>query len=149
MRRISAKLGLCATVLLLVPTTVRAECAALTLPQLLNGPFSASLVFKGTVKNLDRTNELFQAVTFSVKEIWKGNLDREITLGQMNTAESVPFAEGAEYLVFAFDPSRSTIRPPFPPDMLGINCCATTVLEVAKRRGLLRGLGRGRTPKGR
>jgi len=129
---------------LLVPAAAGAECAALTVPLLLNGPHAAPLVFRGTVRKVEEpTNEPFEIVTFRVAEIWKGNIGREIALGQMRTAESISFAPEQEYLVFAYDPATATIRPPLPPDMFEISYCASSPIDVAKRRGFLRDLGRG------
>jgi hypothetical protein len=105
---------LSAVLVLLIPAAARAECAAETVPRLLNGPFAAPLVFRGTVRDVEKpTNQpLFEIVTFRVAEIWKGNIGREIALGQMMTAESISFAPEQEYLVVAYDPATATIRLP-------------------------------------
>jgi hypothetical protein len=134
--------------LLLIPVFARAECAGITMPQILSGPFSASLVFKGSVKTLDvPPNQPFETVTFSVDKVWKGNVAREITLAQMHTAESIHFQQGTDYLIVAYDPALNTIRPPFPPNMLEISFCASRTIVEAERRGFLRNLGRGRSPR--
>ena len=121
------------------------------MPRLLNGPFAARLVFRGTVRDVEKpTNQpLFEIVTFRVAEIWKGNIGREIALGQTMTAESISFAPEQEYLVVAYDPATGTIRLPLPPNMFEISYCASSPIDVAKRRGFLRDLGRGRAAAGK
>ncbi len=133
---------------LLIPAFARADCIGKTTPQILSGPYSASLVFRGSAKTLDvRTGELFETVTFSVGRVWKGNVAHEITLAQRLTAESIHFQEGTQYVIVAYDPALNTIRPPFPPNMLEISYCASLTVEEAERRGFLRSLGRGRSPR--
>ena len=49
---------LSAVLVLLIPAAARAECAAVTVPRLLNGPFAAPLVFRGTVRDVEKpTNQ--------------------------------------------------------------------------------------------
>ena len=116
------------------------------MPQLLNGPYAAPLIFRGTVRNVEKRNQPYlEIVTFRVAEIWKGDIGTEITLGEMMTAESISFAPDQEYLVVAYDPAAATIRRPLPPNMFEISYCASSPIDVAARRGFLRDLGRGRT----
>jgi hypothetical protein len=141
---------LSAVLVLLIPAAARAECAGVTVPLLLNGPYAAPILFRGTVRNVEKpTNQPYEIVTFRVAEIWKGNIGREIALGQMMTAESISFAPEWEYLVVAYDPATATIRPPLPPNMFEISYCASRPIDVAKRRGFLRDLGRGRAAAGK
>jgi len=141
-------IGFCVITLLLIPAFARAECAVIAMPQMLSGPYSASLVFKGSVKTVDvPPDKPFETVTFSVDEVWKGNVALEITLAQMFTAESIHFQQGTDYLIVAYDPALSTIRPPIPPNMLEISFCASRRIEEAERSGFLRSLGRGRSPR--
>src|SRR5690349_12203853 len=73
-----------------------AACPYLTTPQALT---TATVVFSGEVITLE---PLYSAMiaTFRVDRVWKGTVPAEIVLYQIHTAESVPLAEGARYVIF-------------------------------------------------
>ncbi len=72
---------------------------------------------------------------FEVKEVWKGDLSREIVTRELSGLCSVSFEEGKEYLVYAYGRNW---------DDISTGCTRTSLLASANED--LAALGKGRIP---
>lgn len=86
-------------------------------------------------------------VTFDADTYWKGDARSRITVGQIGTVDGVELVAGQRYVVFTYasKPNESLNNEILPAEL--INPCASTTYAEAGRTGLLRQLGRGRSPR--
>jgi hypothetical protein len=89
-------------VLLAFRSDASAECIRVT-PDLPKFFQDADLVFRGTLlgAELRPKGSSMQALTFSVDNVWKGEVTRQFTVYQFLFVESYAFERGAAYVLFA------------------------------------------------
>src|SRR5262245_27322127 len=80
------------------PANLSADCVTVT-PNLPRFFQDADVVFRGTLLSVEGRS--FQALTFSVDSVWKGQVTRRFTVYQFPLIESYAFKSGTAYVLFA------------------------------------------------
>jgi hypothetical protein len=131
----------------LIPAVTSAECLFVTMPQAMASPMTIA-IFSGTVSEIEESaGAVVHVVTFDVQRVWKGTVTKRVSLQQLNTSDAIEFSAGVPYLIVAYRlrPEErevsGTIRRG---TALGIDACASKLLEQAERLGDVRELGSGR-----
>lgn len=129
---------------MLSASTARAECIMVSATHLRE---TTTAIFTGTVVDVTRTDDpVFRWVTFAVDRYWKGDVARQVTVGQVLDAESPHLEPGNAYFISIYRRRVQSSNAGTVSDEL-ISSCASLPLQEAMRLGIVKALGRSRAPR--